>query len=182
MEPRERILLAWSQLDRASYHDLLRVGPDAERVELQQAFHRFALAYHPDQHVDEDDEIREKTREVFQRGSEAYTVLRDPRAASAYRQCLEQGRLRLSPEEMQKLSRPEPVAPPPRPSQSPFPFVAAMRTADGAEVAERFEHLMAEGRTQQAYQQLGLLELIEPDNPEVARRMEALARALKRKG
>jgi len=183
MDPRERILLAWSRLDEASYYDLLRVGPSTERAELQQAFHRFALAYHPDRHVDEDDALREKARAIFQRGAEAYTVLRDPRSATLYRQALAQGRRRLSPEDMQQLSRPESVAPPPpRPRHSAFPLVAAMQTDDGSEVAERIERLMAEGRTQEAYQQLGLLELIEPDNPEVSRRMEALARALKRKG
>lgn len=182
MDPRERILLAWTKLEEASYYDLLRVGPGAPRSELQQAFHRFALAYHPDRHVDEDDELREKARAIFQRGSEAYTVLRDPRASALYQQSLKQGRLRLSIDEMQQLSRPTPSAPPARPRNSAFPFVAAMRTGEGAEVAERFEHLLAEGRTQAAYQQLGLLELIEPDNPEVTRRMEALARALKRRG
>lgn len=182
MDPRERILLAWSKLEEASYYDLLRVGPGAERTELQQAFHRFALAYHPDRHVEEDDELREKARAIFQRGAEAYSVLRDQRAATLYQQGLLQGRRRLSPEDMQQLSRPPTEPPPPRPRHSAFPLVAAMRTDDGAEVADRVERLMAEGRTQEAYQQLGMLELIEPDNPEVTRRMEALARALKRKG
>ncbi len=182
MDPRERILLAWSRLDEASYYDLLSIDRGADRAALQRAFHRFALAYHPDRHVELDDAMRDKARAMFQRGVEAYTVLRNERYASHYAERFAKGALRLTPEDMARLAHPPSIPPPARKPNSIFPFVDAMRTSDGAEVAERVERLLAEGRTQQAYQQLGLLELIEPDNAEVVRRMDAVGRALKRKG
>lgn len=103
MDPRERILLAWSRLDEASYYDLLSIDRGADRAALQRAFHRFALAYHPDRHVELDDAMRDKARAVFQRGVEAYTVLRNERYASHYAERFAKGALRLTPEDMARL-------------------------------------------------------------------------------
>lgn len=92
MDPRARIMMAAAQLDRASYYELLSVPRGATRQQLQQAFHRFALAYHPDRHIDEAPEVREAAKKIFERGVEAYSVLRDPKAAKVYDDLLNQGR------------------------------------------------------------------------------------------
>jgi DnaJ-class molecular chaperone len=177
MEPRERILLAWSRLEEANYYELLSVEPGVDRSGLQRAFHRFANAYHPDRHVDEDEDLREKARLVFQRGVEAYSVLRDPRMAAAYDKALASGARRLSPEQLEQLSRPEPA--PARPKAAPPGFVGQMKTPDGREVADRVERLFSEGRYADAYQQLGLLEQVEPDNEAVRTRLAQLSRMVK---
>ena len=46
-------------------------------------------------------------------------------------------------------------------------------------VAERVERLLSEGRYTDAYQQLGLLELVEPDNQAVRDRLAQVGRMIK---
>jgi DnaJ-class molecular chaperone len=178
MEPRDRILLAWSKLDEASYYDLLSVEPGVERAALQRAFHKFALAYHPDRHVDEDQDVRNKARRVFQRGVEAYAVLRDPKASAAYKVCLVHGHKRFSSSELEQLARPTPKTAR-KQAAAPQGFVGQVKSEDGRQVAARVEKLLAEGRYTDAYQQLGLLELVEPDNEAVRERLAQVGRMLK---
>ena len=176
MDPRDRIVLICERLDQTSYYRLLGVGPAADGASLQQAFHSFALAWHPDRHVDQDASVREQVRVVFQRGVEAYTVLRNPRAARLYQQAFGQGRMRLSPEELERLSRPEPK---PEPKRQPQGFAGQMKTAEGKEIAARVERLMAQGRYPEAYQQLDLLEMTEGDNEAVRQRLAQVSRMVK---
>lgn len=176
MDPRARIMMAAAQLDRASYYELLSVPRGATRQQLQQAFHRFALAYHPDRHIDEAPEVREAAKKIFERGVEAYSVLRDPKAAKVYDDLLNQGGRRLGAEHFESLSRrsrPQDEAQPagtPAPSQRkapPKPLAAHMRTPEGREVAQRIARLVAQRRYRDAYLQMGMLESVEGDNPAV---------------
>lgn len=172
--------MAAARLDEASYYDLMSVNSQADFDELQRAFHHFALAYHPDRHVGDVDVLQDAARRVFQRGVEAYTVLRNSDARALYDQCLAQGRLRLSPTEMERVSRPPPAPQPEAPQRrSAKPLVDAMTTDDGREVAERVERLLAKGRYTDAYQQLGILELIEPENPTLVKHMREVRALLK---
>lgn len=188
MDPRVRVLVAAAQLDRASYYDLLMVQPGSDRATLQKGFHRFALAFHPDQHRGEDDEVQLAAKQVFERGVEAYTVLRDPDFAKYYDERLASGVRRLTAEDFDRLARrnhavpasqPRPKRQPPTPENA---FVDAMRTADGRAVAERVERLIREQRYREAYLQMGLLETVEPENPAVRERADRIAAYLKRFG
>jgi hypothetical protein len=135
MDARTRILMAFSRLDQATYYQLLSVEPTVDKATLQRAFHRFALAYHPDRHVDEEDSIRDACRKVFQRGVEAYSALRDPAVRRLYDQCVAEGRTRLSPTELEIMGRRGPPPPPHKPPADKVSFVDSMKTEDGREVA-----------------------------------------------
>jgi DnaJ-class molecular chaperone len=180
MDARTRILMAFSRLDQATYYQLLSVEPTVDRPTLQRAFHRFALAYHPDRHVEEEDSIRDACRKVFQRGVEAYSALRDPKVRPLYDRCVAEGRNRLSPAELELIGRRGPAPAPRKPRPVEVSFVDSMKTEDGREVAQRVERMMAEKRLTDAYQQIGLLETIEPGNPAVKERAQQLSAALKR--
>ncbi len=187
MDLRVRVLVAVAQLDRASYYDLLMVEAGCDRATLQKGFHKFALAFHPDRHRGEDDEVRNAAKQVFKRGVEAYTVLRDPALARYYDQRLSAGALRLTAEDFERFARrhlpnatPRPC--PNRPPNVENAFVDAMRSNDGRSVAYRIEQLIREQRYREAYLQIGLLETMEPDNPAVKHRAEKIAAYLKRFG
>lgn len=190
MDPRVRVLVAAAQLDRASYYDLLMIAPGSDRATLQQGFHRFALAFHPDRHLGEDDEVREATKQVFERGVEAYTVLRDPDFAKYYDARLAEGAKRLSAEDFDRFARKNRVRQPrARPlTKSKLPpspenaFVDSMATEDGRDIAVRIEQLIKEQRYREAYLQMGLLETVEPNNAAVRQRADKIAAYLKKFG
>jgi len=186
MDPRLRVMVAEGALERSSYYDLLRVAPGGDPSSLQRAFHEFALAFHPDRHAHEDTTIQTAAKKVFERGVEAYTVLRNPTAAQLYDKRLQEGMLRLPIEDMSRIQRPAPVEPPPlrKPSHPPptieNAFVSAMTTPDGRTIAKRVEKLIHDQRYREAYLQLGLLETVEPNNPAVRKRADRVGAYLKR--
>ena len=182
------MLVAVAQLDRASYYDLLMVEPGVDRAALQKGFHRFALAFHPDRHRGEDDEVREAAKRVFERGVEAYTVLRDPEIAHFYDERLASGIKRLVADDFDRFARraraPQPAARPKtkRPPTPEDAFIEAMKTGEGKTVARRIEQLIKEQRYREAYLQIGLLETVEPNNDVVRKRADRIAAYLKRFG
>jgi DnaJ-class molecular chaperone len=187
MDPRVQVLMALERMDSASYYELLAVGFGVARQELQQAFHRFALVYHPDRHLGHDEELREAAKRVFARGVEAYTVLRDQELARYYDQRLTAGQLRLTAEDYDQLAhrKPSDAPAPARPvahEHSVTGFIEQMHTEAGRVIARRVEGLVAQQRYRQAYQQLGLLETVEPGNEVVRKRAEKMAAYLKRFG
>lgn len=102
----EAAILRWSEaLDSVSYYDLLGTHAGADVDTLQAAYHRFATAFHPDAHGKVAAELRRKLSAIFQRGAEAYRVLRDPRLRLRYDRELSGGQVRLSLEQS--------LAPPP---------------------------------------------------------------------
>ncbi len=82
-------------LDLASYYEILGVPTSAEASAIKAAFHQFALAFHPDGHLDHGPEALAVAQELFQRGAEAYRVLSDPELRGKYNLELAKGQLRL---------------------------------------------------------------------------------------
>jgi DnaJ-class molecular chaperone len=111
---------------------------------------------------------------------EAYSVLRDPASRSAYDSALAVGHARLSPQEMERVSRAKRTKGQLAPTPRKLGFVDSMSTPEAKEVAERIERLVVEGRYAQAYQQISLLQALEPDNKAIHERSTQLA-ALARK-
>jgi DnaJ-class molecular chaperone len=97
-------LAAWNDvLDESSYYELLGILHIADSSAIREAFHEFALAFHPDAQLDLDAEERRTVQRIFQRGVEAYRVLASEEQRAAYDLLLAKGILRLeAPSERQE--------------------------------------------------------------------------------
>lgn len=91
----ESLDLTLGTLNTKSYYELLGVIQSAQSTEIQSAFHSFSRLYHPDAHRGQPDRVRDKARTIFERGAEAYGVLRMAKRRSDYDLTLARGRLRL---------------------------------------------------------------------------------------
>ncbi len=66
---------------KKDYYEILGVPRNATQKEIEEAYRRLAIQYHPDRHPPEKkDEMREKFKEI----SEAYAVLSDPKKRKQY--------------------------------------------------------------------------------------------------
>jgi curved DNA-binding protein CbpA len=83
-------------LDQVNYYELLGVLEIADETAIQEAFHDFSKSFHPDRHRGEPLELLTALTKIYQRGSEAYGSLRDPKLRAQYDLALSQGTLRLS--------------------------------------------------------------------------------------
>lgn len=96
------------RLDQLDYYTLLRIEPEASADSVRQAFHAFALRYHPDRFSGASEDKRERAAQIYRRGAEGYRILMNPSARRQYDAGLEQGRLRLEPSEQRMSERPSP--------------------------------------------------------------------------
>jgi curved DNA-binding protein CbpA len=84
-EGRQHTLEAWlAVLGSATHYELLGLLEAADEQAIQEAFHAFAEAFHPDRHRAESEAVREAVTRIFRRGAEAYRVLRDAKRRAAY--------------------------------------------------------------------------------------------------
>ncbi len=66
---------------KKDYYEVLGVSKNATQKEIEEAYRRLAVQYHPDRHPPEKkDEMREKFKEI----SEAYAILSDPQKRKQY--------------------------------------------------------------------------------------------------
>jgi curved DNA-binding protein CbpA len=97
-----RFTLVTRNLDKLDYYALFGLRASAKEADIRDAFHRFALLFHPDRYVD-DPERRAAALPVFKRGTEAYRVLKNSLLRARYDKVLGSGRLRLNFEEMTEV-------------------------------------------------------------------------------
>jgi curved DNA-binding protein CbpA len=96
-EPDLERLAAWADvLDDSNYYEILGVLEIADDAAIKAAFRDFALAFHPDVHLDASEAQRALARDVYRRGAEAYRVLSDPKLRAKYDEVLARGHLRLA--------------------------------------------------------------------------------------
>jgi hypothetical protein len=89
-------LRGWADVvDDSTYYELLGVLDLADVDSIKDAFHEFALAFHPDVHRGRSMEEIATTQLVYQRGAEAYRVLSNPELRARYDLNLARGHLRL---------------------------------------------------------------------------------------
>ena len=81
-------------LEGATYYGILNVSPEASEAAIRDAFHVFALQYHPDRYVGASREDAKLAMEVFKRGTEAFVVLTDAAIRPLYDDGLKRGHLR----------------------------------------------------------------------------------------
>jgi curved DNA-binding protein CbpA len=156
-------LAAWADvLEESSYYELLGVLPIADRDAIRDAFHEFALAFHPDAQLDLDAEGRSLVQRIFQRGVEAYRVLGDDAQRAAYDLALAKGMLRLD-------------APSERRDTGARSLDELCVSAAAKLYAKRAEALITEGRLSRAADELlRALRAEEGANAALAERLEAL--------
>lgn len=155
-------------VDKKSYYEILRVAKDAKAAAIKAAFHQFALTYHPDQFTDEPREIAVAAAEVFKRGAEAYRVLSRPSLRERYDKALAQGKKRFDEKAV--------TEPPPRPQGKTLEQVA--KTPRGKQFAIKADRLLSIGKLEEARLQLVNACQNEPDNQELAERLNLVYEAL----
>ncbi|MCS6899459.1 MAG: DnaJ domain-containing protein [Myxococcales bacterium] len=189
MSSDDELLSLLQRLPGLSYYQILGLPHRyATPAEVKQAFHGFALLYHPDLFLNADEFLQLAAKEVFKRAVEGYEVLRDAMLQRRYvENFLKRGKLRLPPEEFSRRATiaaggqaPSiPPAPPSPASLKPRTWVDEMTTEDGREVADRIERMIQEGRYQAALQQMALLIRIE-NTPRVQAKEAYLRRMVER--
>jgi curved DNA-binding protein CbpA len=168
MPSREALDVYLQSLVRKSYYDILRIPRDAGPAAVKAAFHEFSLLYHPDRYVDSTREASAVATEIYKRGVEAYRCLSRRALRERYDRALGRGKVRLEP------SRASTVPPPP--TVRTLEMVA--RTKAGQQVALKADRLIALGRLDDARVQLVTACQHEPDNEELAERLQILYEAL----
>jgi curved DNA-binding protein CbpA len=155
-------------LERKSYYDILRIPRGADAAAIKAAFHEFSLLYHPDRYVDSEPEVAAVASEIFKRGVEAYRCLSRPQSRERYERALGRGKLRT------EASGPS-TAPPPPPMRT-LEMVA--NTARGKQLALKADRLISVGKLDDARVQLVSAVQCEPDNAELAERLQIIYEAL----
>ena|SRR5690606_29307145 len=84
-------------LDQSNYYELLGILEIADESAIQRAFHEFSTNFHPDRYRGESQELVDAITNIYQRGAEAYGVLRNPSTRARYDLALSQGALRYNP-------------------------------------------------------------------------------------
>jgi curved DNA-binding protein CbpA len=163
-------IFEWDEaLDESSYYEILGVLEIADADALRSAFHAFSRAFHPDAHIGEGDEVQSAVRRVFQRGAEAYHVLRDPELRIRYDMALAKGQLRLS----------DPTSRPPQTSSAGKPLDAICRSAGAKLSAQKADKLLGRGELEAAKAELDrALQYDGGANPELAARIADLEIAI----
>jgi DnaJ-class molecular chaperone len=163
-------LYEWAAvLDASSYYELLGLLEIADDAAVKVAFHEFALAFHPDAHTDYDRDTAEVSRQVFQRGAEAYRVLSHPALRPRYDLALAKGQLRLGGSEVPRVANVGVGA---------KSLDELCRTASAKRFAVRADELISEGDLSSAKRELLLALREDGENAELAERLDALDLAL----
>jgi curved DNA-binding protein CbpA len=154
------------QLDHLDYYELLGVESDSDTDCIRAAFQEFAATFHPDAHPGRDELERDALEDVFKRGSEAYSVLIDPRLRAQYDQALDAATSDRRPSE--SLPRMQSVPPPSvsgvPASQRPPKLEDIARTPSARPFARRAEELVDKGDLRQAKLQMVMATHMDPGN------------------
>jgi DnaJ-class molecular chaperone len=165
----ERVYEWASVLDDSSYYELLGVLEIADEASVKLAFHEFALAFHPDSHLDYDAETAVVLRRVFQRGAEAYRVLSHPELRPRYDLALAKGQLRLGGSEVPRVANVGVGA---------KSLDDLCKTASAKLYARRADALISDGDLAGAKRELMMAMHADGENPELSERLDAVDLAL----
>ncbi|MGO9708503.1 MAG: J domain-containing protein [Polyangiaceae bacterium] len=167
--PSAEQIRAWVEVaKKKNYYEILRIFPGAGESEIKAAFHKFALRFHPDQLVDDGDEVVEAAAELFKRGVEAYNILIKRDLRERYDAGLLKGRLRMDIDA-------RPSVPPPPPMRT-LEMIA--KTPNGKKYAAKADRLLSIGKLEDARVQLTTALQQEPTNAELQERINILYEAL----
>lgn len=68
------------------YYKVLGVAKNASADKIQKAYRKLARKYHPDLHADQEEKVRERAKQQFQKVQQAYDVLSDAKKRQMYDQ------------------------------------------------------------------------------------------------
>lgn len=71
-------------MEQKDYYEILGVNRDASQDEIQKAFRKKSMEYHPDRHINDSEEDKKIAEEKFKEINEANSVLSDPKKRSNY--------------------------------------------------------------------------------------------------
>jgi DnaJ-class molecular chaperone len=156
-------LAAWNDvLDDATYYEILGVLHIADSGAIRDAFHEFALAFHPDAQLDLEPAERAIVARIFQRGVEAYRVLSSEEERARYDLALAKGLVRLEGATKRQATGARSLD-------------ELCRTAAARLYAKRAEDFITEGALGRAADELlRALRAEDAPNPDLAERLEAL--------
>ncbi len=167
--PSAEQIRAWTEVaKKKNYYEILGLYPTAGESEIKAAFHKFALRFHPDQLVDDGDDVVSAGAELFKRGVEAYNILVKRELRERYDVQLTKGRIRMDIDA-------RPSAPPP-PLMRTLEMIA--KTPGGKKYAAKADRLLSIGRLEEARIQLTSAFQQEPTNHELQERINILYEAL----
>jgi curved DNA-binding protein CbpA len=167
--PSAEQIRAWTEVaKKKNYYEILGIYPTAGDGEIKAAFHKFALRFHPDQLVDDGEDVVAAGAELFKRGVEAYNILVKPGLRERYDVQLRKGRLRMDVDK-------RPSAPPPPPMRT-LEMIA--KTPNGKKFAAKADRLLSIGKLEEARVQLTTAFQQEPTNAELEDRITILYEAL----
>jgi DnaJ-class molecular chaperone len=164
-------------LDETPYYALLGVTDDASADDLKEAFHVFAEAFHPDNHIGRLKDERAAVGRIFRRGTEAYRVLSDPQLRASYDRWLAEG---VAPSVASRRSLLPPSAE--RAQAGPKRLEDGLKSPMARQFARRAEELAKAGDYKQAKLQLTMARHHEPNNAVLEtflKELEAKARGVK---
>jgi curved DNA-binding protein CbpA len=160
---------AWVEVaKKKNYYEILRIFPGATDAEIKTAFHKFALRFHPDQLVENGEDVVLEASELFKRGVEAYNILIKPELRERYDAGLKKGKIRMDID-----ARPS-LAPPP--AMRTLEMIA--KTAGAKKYAAKADRLLSIGKLEEARIQLTNAFQQEPTNSELQERINLLYEAL----
>lgn len=165
----ERVYEWAAVLYDSSYYEILSLLEIADDAGVKAAFHEFALAFHPDSHLDYTGDDATVLRRVFQRGAEAYRVLSHPDLRPRYDLALAKGQLRLGGDEVPRVANVGVGA---------KSLDELCKTASARRYASRADALISQGDLAGAKRELMLAVREDGGNPELAERLDALDLAL----
>ena len=165
---REAFLQWVAGVHKKSYYEILHLKTDATPKAVKDAFHAFALAYHPDRFADEAADVAAAASEVFKRGVEAYRTLSRPALRKRYDDALSRGKNRIDEKQVDTV--------PPPPMGKTLEQVA--KTPKGKQWALKADRLLSIGKLEDA--RLALVNALqsEPHNDELQERLNLIYEAL----
>ncbi len=158
-------------IDDSTYYEILSVLELADAAAIKQAFHQFALAFHPDRHIGADAELLQAVRTIFRRGVEAYRILANPELRSRYDLALAKGHLRLDGDDVPTGGATT--------GGSALSLEDICKTAAAKMCARKADDLISVGDLEGAKRELKLALYHDgSDNPDLDERIDALDLAL----
>ena len=159
------------RLDQLDYYTLFRIEDEASADQIRDAYHNFALKYHPDRYAGAPAEKKARAAQIFRRGAEGYRVLMDPEMRRRYDEGLSKGQMRLNAEEQAA------------PSQRPRPSgVLSVRSPKARPFAKKALRDVKRGDYKSAKFQLKMALQHEPDSDLLQARLAEVEQRLAEQG